>query len=75
MEISAESRVGSREFEFTQRINAVRALGRGVWEIDGTHRIDDATVPEIFQSSTYRLTLDGFELGQRGQASKWVRCR
>ena len=75
MEITAESRVGSRQFEWPQRINAVRTLGQGGLEIDGSHRIDDATVPEIFQSNTYRLTRDGFELRQQGHMSEWVRCR
>ena len=75
MVISAEDRVGSREYEWPQRINAVRTVGRGAWEIDGSHRIDDVTVPEIFQSSIYQLTRDGFVLRQLGGVSEWVRCR
>lgn len=72
MLISADGRVRSREYEWPQRVNAVRAAGR--WEIDGSHCIDDATVPEIFQSSTYRLTRDGLVLRQQGRVSEWVRC-
>lgn len=75
MAISTEGRVGSRDYEWPQRINAVRPISRGTWAIDGSHKIDDVTVPEIFQSSTYQLTRDGFVLRQQGRVSEWVRCR
>nr|WP_137829492.1 hypothetical protein [Methylobacterium sp. L1A1] len=75
MEFGPQTRTGAYEYEFPQRINAVRAVGRGAWEIDGSHRIDDATVPEIFQSSSYRLTRDRLALRQHGRVSDWVRCR
>ena len=66
--------MGAYEYEFPQRVNAVRSLGRSTWEIDGSHRIDDATIPEIFQTNTYRLNRDGFVLRQQGQVSEWIRC-
>ncbi len=75
MEFGPQTRTGTYGYEFLERINAVRSAGRGAWEIDSSHRIDDATVPEVFQSGTYRLTRDGFVLRQQGQVSEWVRCR
>lgn len=74
MEFGPQTRIGAYEYEFPQRMNAVRSLGRGVWEIDGSHQIDDAMVLEIFETSTYRMTRDGFELRQQGHVSKWMCC-
>lgn len=75
MVIAGQEREGNREFEFTQRINGVRRLGAGSWQIDGSHRIDAHDVPEIFDSATYTLTRAGLKLTRDGATSAWVRCQ
>ncbi|WP_162559760.1 hypothetical protein [Methylobacterium radiodurans] len=75
MVISERERSGNRQFEFPQRINAVRRLGPQAWQIAGSHRIDVQDVPEIFGTATYTLTRDGLLLAQEGETSKWVKCR
>lgn len=66
---------GNRDFEFPQRVNAVRRVGPQSWQIDGSHRIDAQDVPEIFGTATYTLTRDRLALTRAGETSKWVRCR
>lgn len=75
MVISERERSGNREFEFTQRINAVRRVGPQSWQIDGSHRIDAQDVPEIFASTTYTLTRDGLASTRAGAVSRWMKCR
>ncbi len=75
MMISERERGGNRDFEFPQRINAMRRLGPQAWQIDGSHRIDAQDVPEIFGTATYTLTHDGIALTREGAVSRWVRCR
>lgn len=75
MVISERERGGNYEFEYPQRINAVRRIKPQSWQIDGSHRIDVQDVPEIFGSATYTLTRDGLTLTREGTTSKWVRCR
>jgi len=75
MMITAQERSGNREFEYPQRINAIRRVGPKAWQIDGSHRIDVQDVPEIFGFATYALTPDGLTLTREGSTSRWVRCR
>ncbi|MCC0809021.1 hypothetical protein FPV16_22935 [Methylobacterium sp. W2] len=73
--ISPQERSGTRNFEFPQRINAIRRVGQASWEVDGSHAIDDVEQPEIFGTTTYTLTRGGLALKRDGTTSSWVQCR
>ncbi|KQO49441.1 hypothetical protein ASF24_09905 [Methylobacterium sp. Leaf86] len=64
--ISPLERSGTRDFEFPQKINAVRRIGQAAWEVDGSHTIDDVEEPEIFGTTTYTLTRAGLSLRRAG---------
>ncbi|GJE15613.1 hypothetical protein [Methylobacterium marchantiae] len=73
--ISLQERTGTRDFEFPQKVNAVRRVGQAAWEVDGSHAIDDVEQPEIFATTTYSLTRGGLSLKRDGTTSSWVQCR
>ena len=75
MTIFAGERGGNRDFEFPQRVNAVRRVGPRAWQIDGSHQVDTQDVPEIFGSATYTLTRVGLTLKRDGSTTSLVQCR
>ncbi|MCJ2128608.1 hypothetical protein [Methylobacterium sp. E-045] len=73
--ISLQERTGTRDFEFPQKINAVRRISQAAWEVDGSHTIDDVEQPEIFGTTTYSITRGGLSLKRDGTTSNWVQYR